>query len=224
MVRHDTMDVESEGSIKIIKKNVEEINEINEIVPQVEQQYLEPVLEPEPLEEQSVEQIIYHNEPIIDKLKQNVPEFEVELKPEEPTADEDDDDIEVLIDLDNDFCEIVDTQKNNINANMCGEDTSQNDEEIVILDLDSNKTIIKNSHKEVLMPSNNTPSTTTSSYLGSNSKLIFVNSTNSLDIRQFQVHMVTPITTSQPPLPQARASNSEIIITKVPDSKQLRKK
>ena len=157
------------------------------------------------------------------------------------------DDIELVIDLDNDFCEIIDTtttkslpidnnndettimeqnDEANNNCNNCN--NSNNEEDIIILDLDSNQTIIKNSNKTKFiqnkpppMPPITTTTTTTHSYLGSNSKLIFVNSsttTNSTNMtsadinnKQFQVHVVTP---QQPQGKQPTVSNSEIIITK----------
>jgi FtsZ-interacting cell division protein YlmF len=115
---------------------------------------------------------------------------EITLLPPPPvTTTNDDDDIELVIDLDNDCCEIIETQTVN---------ETNNEEDIVILDLDSNQTIIKQTN-----PSSS--SSSSSSYLqNTNSKLIFVNQPST---SSFQVHVVTP----QP----SKISNSEIIITQL---------
>lgn len=106
-----------------------------------------------------------------------------------PTNDNDDD-IELVIDLDNDCCEIIETPTTTVNETI----ETNNEEDIVILDLDSNQTIIKQTN----------PSS--SSYLhNTNSKLIFVNQPST---SSFQVHVVTP----QPP---SKTSNSEIVITQL---------
>ena len=164
-------------------------------------------------EEKSAQLAIHYEEELPQQQQQQVEQTQNSLEFQTNTQINEDD-IELVIDLDNDFCEIIDTNTANKDIEANAIDGSNqatieqnNDEEIVILDLDSNQTIIKNSHKQIFIQSpEKTPATTSS-------KLIFVNSaTNNTDNRQFQVHMVTPQST--------RVSNSEITITKLQNKKK----